>query len=75
MRARRREQQPGAPRLEDLTDRELVRIRFFGKIVGYQISPDERLRAYEILKARGYYRWDPERGGWYPRSQTDPEAA
>jgi hypothetical protein len=62
-----------ASRLEDLTDDELLHIRYFGNLIGedkmptFVASEEEQDRAYKILKARGYYVWDPARGNWYSR--------
>jgi hypothetical protein len=61
---RRREQRASAPRLEDLTDEELVHVRFFGDCDRYVALPGDREHATEILRARGHYRWDAARGQW-----------
>jgi hypothetical protein len=51
--------------LEAMTDRELVHIRFFNiGPAGYQVQPGDGQRATELLRERGFYRFDADRGTW-----------
>jgi hypothetical protein len=55
---------PRATSLEELTDEQLVQLRFFGDCSGYAAQPGDGERATAILRSRGYYRWDATRARW-----------
>lgn len=55
MKAKRRYVRP-VDSLEEMTDRELVKIRFFGTHPSYVVQPGDDHRATELLRERGYYR-------------------
>lgn len=51
----RRRTQPDAMTLEQMTDKELRAVYFFGTHPTYAVGADDARRARAILEARGYF--------------------